>query len=138
MFDCLRFSRAGRQIEFMAVEAKAEERALFTYISWRLLPFLFLLYVVAYLDRVNVSFAGLQMKRDLASRGLTDTAFGLGGGIFFLGYFLFEIPSNLILVRVGARRWIARIMVSWGIVATAMMFIRGPRSFYALRFFLGL
>jgi MFS family permease len=116
----------------------AEERALFSRISRRLLPLLFILYVVSYLDRMNVSFAGLQLRRDLEPVGLGARAFGIGSGIFFLGYFLFEIPSNLILVRVGARRWIARIMLTWGVIATAMMFVRGPRSFYVLRFLLGL
>src|SRR5882724_11497109 len=116
----------------------AEEDELFAKISRRLLPFLFLLYVVSYLDRVNVSFAGASMRADLAARGLNEQVFGTAGGIFFLGYFLFEIPSNLILQRVGARKWIARIMLSWGIVATAMALVRGPRSFYAMRFVLGL
>lgn len=101
----------------------------------RLLPFTFLLYIVAYLDRINVGFAALQMNRDL---GLGDAAFGLGAGVFFIGYFLFEIPSNLILERVGARAWIARIMISWGVVATAMAAVRGAHSFYLLRFVLGL
>ncbi len=101
----------------------------------RLIPFLFLLYVVAYLDRVNVSFAQLQMKQDLK---FDDAVYGFGAGVFFLGYFLFEIPSNLILQRVGARRWIARIMASWGLVAMAMTFTRSPLSFYLFRFLLGL
>ncbi len=101
----------------------------------RLLPFLFVLYIVAYLDRINVGFAALDMNRDL---GLSDTVFGLGAGLFFLGYFLFEIPSNLILARVGARRWIARILVSWGAVAMAMAFVRGATSFYAMRVLLGI
>jgi ACS family tartrate transporter-like MFS transporter len=101
----------------------------------RLLPFLFTLYIVAYLDRINVGFAALQMNREI---GLSQAAFGFGAGIFFLGYFIFEIPSNLLLRRVGARRWIARIMVSWGVTASAMMFVRGAASFYVLRFMLGL
>jgi ACS family tartrate transporter-like MFS transporter len=101
----------------------------------RLLPFLFALYIVAYLDRINVGFAALEMNREV---GLSQAAFGFGAGIFFLGYFLFEIPSNLILRRVGARRWIARIMISWGVTAAAMLFVRGPASFYALRFLLGI
>ena len=100
----------------------------------RLLPFLFALYVIAYLDRINVGFAALQMNGAI---GLSQAAFGFGSGIFFLGYFIFEIPSNLILRRVGARRWIARIMISWGIAATATMLVRGASSFYALRFILG-
>lgn len=101
----------------------------------RLIPFLFVCYIVAYLDRINVSFAALHMNADL---GLSPLAFGLGSGIFFLGYVLFEVPSNLILERVGPRRWIARIMVSWGLVSMAMAFVQGEASFYALRFLLGL
>ena len=101
----------------------------------RLLPFLFVLYIVAYLDRINVGFASLKMNREL---GLSDAVFGFGAGLFFIGYFLFEVPSNLILARVGARRWIARIMISWGVAAIAMMFVRGATSFCALRFLLGI
>lgn len=103
-------------------------------VSHRLLPLICTLYVVAYLDRINVGFAALQMNADL---GLSPAAFGLGSGIFFIGYFFFEIPSNLILARVGARRWIARILITWGIVASAMMFTVGEKSFCALRFLLG-
>lgn len=102
--------------------------------AWRLIPYLFLLYILAYLDRVNVGFAALQMKHDL---GLSNTVYGAGAGIFFLGSALFDLPSNLMLVKVGPRRWIARIMISWGILATGMMFVRGPLSFYLLRFLLG-
>ncbi|HEY1468316.1 MAG TPA: MFS transporter [Candidatus Acidoferrum sp.] len=100
----------------------------------RLLPFLFLLYVVAYLDRINVGFAALQMKGQL---GFSDTVYGLGAGIFFAGYFLFQVPSNLVLQRVGARRWIAFLMVLWGIISAAMLFVASARSFYTLRFLLG-
>ena len=100
----------------------------------RLLPFLFLLYVVCFLDRVNVGFAALQMNHDL---GFSPAVYGFGAGIFFLGYVLFEVPSNLILARMGARVWIARIMITWGLVAAAMMFVRGPLSLYGLRFLLG-
>jgi MFS transporter, ACS family, tartrate transporter len=100
----------------------------------RLIPFLALLYLVAYLDRVNVGFASLQMNEAL---GFSGSVYGLGAGIFFIGYFLFEVPSNLILARVGARIWIARIAIVWGLVSIAMMFVRGPLSFYALRFLLG-
>ncbi len=102
--------------------------------AWRLLPFLFLLYIVAYLDRINVSFAALGMNQDL---GLSQTAYGFGAGIFFLGYVLFEVPSNIILERVGPRRWIARIMVSWGLATAALALAQGPVSFAALRFVLG-
>jgi ACS family tartrate transporter-like MFS transporter len=103
-------------------------------VSRRLLPFLLLLYIVAWIDRVNIGFAALQMNADL---GFSATVYGFGAGIFFLGYALFEVPSNLILVRVGARLWIARIMITWGIVSVAMMFVSGPISFYVLRFLLG-
>ena len=103
-------------------------------VTWRLIPFLFLLYIVAWLDRVNVSFAALQMNSDL---GFSPTVFGFGSGIFFLGYCLFEVPSNLILERVGARLWIARIMITWGVISAAMMFVREPVSFCILRFLLG-
>jgi len=95
---------------------------------------MFLLYIVAYLDRVNIGFAALQMNRDL---GLSPAVYGFGAGIFFLSYFLFEVPSNLIMVRVGARVWIARIMMTWGVISAAMMVVRGPLSFYGLRFLLG-
>jgi len=103
-------------------------------IRWRLLPFLGLLYIVSYLDRVNVSFAKLTMN---AAIGIDDATYAFGAGIFFIGYFLFEVPSNLILERVGARRWIARIMVSWGLVSAATAFVTGPTSFIAMRFLLG-
>jgi D-galactonate transporter len=103
-------------------------------VAWRLLPFLFLCYVVAYLDRVNVGFAKLQMLGDLK---FSETAYGLGAGIFFIGYFLFEIPSNLILHRTGARRWIARIMITWGLLSAGMMFVTTETQFYVLRFLLG-
>jgi MFS transporter, ACS family, tartrate transporter len=104
-------------------------------VTRRLIPFIFLSYVVAYLDRVNIGFAAKQMQADL---GLTNHVYGIGAGLFFLGYFLFEIPSNLILERVGARRWIARIMIVWGLVSMAMMFVVGQQSFYAMRVLLGL
>jgi len=103
-------------------------------VTWRLIPFLFVLYVIAWLDRVNVGFAGLQMNTDL---GFSSTVFGLGSGIFFLGYCLFEIPSNIILERVGARFWIARIMVTWGLISAGLMLVRTPLLFYVLRFLLG-
>ncbi|MDE2367945.1 MAG: MFS transporter [Burkholderiales bacterium] len=100
----------------------------------RILPFVMLLYFVSFLDRVNVGFAAMTMNKAI---GLSPTAFGFGGGLFFIGYFLFEVPSNLILNRVGARLWIARVMVSWGLVSAASAFVVGPNSFYALRFILG-
>jgi ACS family tartrate transporter-like MFS transporter len=103
-------------------------------ITLRLIPFLFLLYIVAWLDRVNVGFAALQMNSDL---GFSSAALGFGSGVFFLGYCLFEVPSNLVLHRVGARRWISRIMISWGAISAAMMFVRTTPTFYVLRFLLG-
>src|SRR5688500_15179728 len=111
-----------------------DESAVLRKVARRLIPFMALLYLVAFLDRVNVGFAALTMNEDV---GLSATAYGLGAGIFFIGYFLFEVPSNLILHRVGARRWIARIMISWGIVSAATAFITGPTSFYIVRFLLG-
>ncbi len=100
----------------------------------RLIPFLFLIYVVAYLDRVNVSFAQLQLEDDL---GFSDTIFGLGAGIFSLGYVIFGVPSNLALERFGARRWLAGIMIVWGLLSASMLFIESAASFYVLRFLLG-
>jgi ACS family tartrate transporter-like MFS transporter len=104
-------------------------------ITWRLIPFLMLLYFVAFLDRINVGFAALTMNKEI---GLTAQMFGLGSGIFFLGYFAFEVPSTVILHKVGARFWIGRVMITWGLVSVAMAFARGPISFYVLRFLLGL
>ena len=104
-------------------------------VSARFLPLLIVCYFVAYLDRVNVSFAALTMRPDL---GLSATVYGLGAGIFFLGYFLFEVPSNLLLVHYGARKWIARIMFSWGLLSAAMAFVGGPASFYVVRVLLGI
>lgn len=101
---------------------------------WRILPLILVAYLFAYMDRVNVSFAAAAMNEDLA---FSATVYGLGGGLFFLGYALFEIPSNLMLVRFGARKWIARIMITWGLLSAAMMFVQTPAQFYILRFLLG-
>src|SRR6478609_8997356 len=103
-------------------------------VAWRLLPFLFLCYVFAYLDRVNVGFAKLQMMSDL---GRSEAVYGMGAGVFFAGYLMFEVPSNIVMLKVGARKWITRIMVTWGVISAAMMFVKSPASFYALRFLLG-
>jgi ACS family tartrate transporter-like MFS transporter len=103
-------------------------------IGWRLVPFLILAYFVSFLDRVNVGFAAIQMNRDL---GFTATIYGWGAGIFFLGYFLLEVPSNLALERFGARLWIARIMATWGVISACMALVEGPWSFIGLRFLLG-
>lgn len=104
-------------------------------VDLRLIPFIFLCYILAYLDRVNVGFAKLQMLKDLS---LSDAAFATGAGIFFIGYFFFEVPSNVLLKKFGARIWIARIMVTWGIVSSCMVFVKGEWSFYAMRFLLGI
>src|SRR6185369_17329673 len=101
----------------------------------RIVPFIFCCYVVAYVDRVNIGFATRDLQRDL---GLSDVAFGFGAGLFFFGYFLFEIPSNLLLQRMGARIWIARIMIVWGLVSMATIFVFDEWSFYASRVLLGL
>lgn len=110
------------------------EEAVVRRLTWRLVPFLFLLYIVAYLDRTNVGFAALQMQQQFR---FTDTVYGLGAGMFFAGYFCFQVPSNLMLERVGARRWIATLMVIWGVISSAMVLVSGARSFYGLRFLLG-
>ncbi|UVO54580.1 MFS transporter [Sphingomonas sp. SUN039] len=110
------------------------ERRAMRKVSWRLMPFLILCYLIAYIDRTNIGFASLTMNADI---GLSSAAFGLGGSLFFVAYVLFEVPSNLAQQRFGARRWIARIMVSWGLVGLAMAFTAGPFSFYLLRFLLG-
>ena len=108
--------------------------AIYRRIGWRIVPFLILCYFVAYLDRVNIGFAQLQMKGDL---GFSDAVYGFGAGIFFLGYFLFEVPSNLVLHRLGARVWIARIMITWGLISALTLFVSTPTQFYVMRFLLG-
>jgi len=118
----------------LAPKTSIDAPSLLKKLRWRLLPFLFLLYVVAYLDRINVGFAALQMKAQL---GFSDSVYGLGAGIFFLGYFLFQVPSNLALERVGARRWISALMVCWGIISGCMFSVHSVASFYSLRFLLG-
>jgi ACS family tartrate transporter-like MFS transporter len=110
-------------------------RAAIARVVRRLIPFIFLCYVVAYIDRVNIGFAARELQRDLR---LSDAEFGFGGGLFFLGYCLFEIPSNLVLERIGARVWIARIMIGWGIVSMAMVFVVGQWSFWTMRVVLGI
>ncbi|UXN07212.1 MFS transporter [Bartonella sp. HY761] len=122
----------------MQQEVKADHmaygNAVIKKVTWRIVPFIMVLYFIAFLDRVNIGFASLEMNKDI---GLSNTVYGLGAGIFFLGYFLFEVPSNLILNKVGARIWIARVMITWGVVSGAMAFVQGPVSFYVLRFLLG-
>src|SRR6202790_5115414 len=103
-------------------------------LMWRIIPFVMVLYFISFLDRVNIGFAAMTMNKDI---GLSPTAFGLGGGLFFIGYFLFEVPSNLILHRVGARLWIARVMVTWAIISALTLLVKTPLQFYTARFFLG-
>src|SRR5512132_124364 len=104
-------------------------------VALRLMPVLLGLYIIAYLDRVNVSFAQDSLEADL---GFSGAVYGFGAGVFFIAYFLFEVPSNLALHKFGARKWIARIMVTWGIISACMMFVQGPLSFYGIRFLLGI
>lgn len=113
----------------------AQEQAIVGRAARRLIPFMALLYFISFLDRVNVGFAALTMNKDI---GLSASAYGFGAGIFFIGYFLFEVPSNLIMKKVGARIWIARIMISWGILSAATAFVTGPVSFWIVRFLLGI
>lgn len=115
-------------------ETLRSESVVVSRLMWRLMPFLFLLYIVAYLDRINVSFAVLQMRGQL---GLSDRVYGHAAGIFFAGYFLFQVPSNIVVEKFGVRRWISALMVAWGITSCLMIFIRGPISFYGMRFLLG-
>jgi MFS family permease len=117
------------------VKVPTSEDALYKKVASRIVPLLFFCYIAAYLDRVNVSFAKLQIQSDVPQ--ISDTVFGLGAGIFFLGYFAFEVPSNILMEKVGARFWIARIMITWGIVSTAMIFVNSPWVFYGLRLLLG-
>src|SRR3974390_3185104 len=112
----------------------AGEEGGYAKISWRIMPLLLICYMIAYLDRINIGYAQLQMKQTLP---FSDAAYGLGAGIFFVGYFLFEVPSNLMLERIGARKTLLRIMFCWGVVASLMMLVRTPTQFYILRFLLG-
>lgn len=116
---------------FTATELNAQ---VYKKVAWRLVPFLCICYLAAYLDRVNVGFAKLQMLNDLS---FSNTVYGIGAGIFFLGYVLFEVPSNILMHKVGARIWIARIMFSWGLIGATMAFVHTPTQFYVLRFLLG-
>lgn len=115
-------------------EIQVSEEILYRKVAWRLMPLLLVCYIVAYLDRVNVGFAKLQM---MSALGFSDVVYGMGAGIFFIGYFIFEVPSNIILHKVGARMWIGRIMISWGILSAAMMYVSSEPMFYVMRFLLG-
>ena len=118
-----------------AVAEQVDAKKLYAKISWRLIPYIFCLYILAYLDRVNVGFAAVEFTRDLH---LSNTAFGLGSALYFIGQLMFDLPSNLLLQKVGPRVWIARIMITWGIIASCMMFVQGAHSFYAMRLLLGI
>lgn len=118
-----------------AVSSTAFEKSVYRKVTWRLIPFLFLCYTFAYIDRVNVGFAKLQMQQDL---GISDAVYGAGAGIFFIGYFFFEVPCNIALQRIGAKRWLGPIMIVWGIVSACTMLVRTEFQFYAVRFLLGM
>jgi MFS transporter, ACS family, tartrate transporter len=112
---------------------------LYSKITWRLIPLMFICYIIAYIDRINVGFAKMQLQEVLGvDASVFGSVYGIGAGLFFIGYFLFEIPSNLLLQRIGARIWIARIMIVWGIVSSLMMFITNISGFYLIRFLLGI
>lgn len=115
-------------------DEEAFEDRIYRKVNWRIIPLFILCFLFAYLDRVNISFAKLQMQSDL---GFSDTVYGLGASLFFVGYFLFEVPSNMLLHKIGARVWIARIMVTWGITSACMMFVQSEFWFYTLRFLIG-
>ena len=129
------YEARGQLISAAPTRTQTEGERVISKAMWRLIPFIFVCYVVSYLDRINVGFAALTMNQDL---GLTATQFGWGAGLFFLGYFSFEIPSNLLMQRFGARIWIARIMITWGLISMATAFVVGPKSFALARFLLGL
>ena len=115
-------------------DSEAFEKSVYRKITWRLIPFLFLCYIFAYIDRVNVGFAMLQMQQDL---GMTDAVYGAGAGIFFIGYFFFEVPCNIALQKIGAKYWLGPIMIVWGVVSGCTMFVRSSLDFYLVRFLLG-
>ncbi|MBH1964783.1 MAG: MFS transporter [Comamonadaceae bacterium] len=125
-------SSAGSDVSNQSVEDR--DKGLYRRVAWRLIPFLMVCYIAAYLDRVNVGFAKLQM---LDALQFSEAMYGLGAGIFFIGYFLFEVPSNVLMHRIGARKTLARIMILWGIISAAMALTRTPTQFYILRFLLG-
>jgi sugar phosphate permease len=127
-------STMADSLDAHAAELRIQRETVYKKAAWRLVPFLCLCLVAAYLDRVNVGFAKLQMMDDLA---FSNTVYGIGAGIFFLGYVIFEVPSNVLLHKVGARIWIARIMITWGLIGAAMAFVQTATQFYVLRFLLG-
>src|ERR1035441_9741138 len=122
-----------RRLRLRSSHSEFETRV-YRKVTWHLIPYLFLCYILAYLDRVNVGFGKLQMQQDI---GMNDAAYGFGAGIFFIGYFLFEVPSNIILQRIGARRWIGPIMIAWGLISTSTLFVRDATAFLVMRSLLG-
>src|SRR5262245_35514702 len=113
---------------------ETQQREIVSKITWRLIPLLFFCYIIAYIDRINVGFAKLHLREVLGvNENVFSSVYGFGAGLFFIGYFIFELPSNLILQSVGARIWIARIMIFWGIVSIAFMFLKGATMFYVMR-----
>ena len=118
----------------MSAQDDALGRATIARVTWRLMPFLVIAYLFSIIDRSNIGFASLQMNRAI---GVSQTVFGLAGGIYFIAYFMFEVPSNLALERFGASKWIARVMISWGLVAGATAFVAGENSLLTMRFLLG-
>src|SRR5664279_5659250 len=111
--------------------AAQKSNAIYRKITWRIMPYLFLCYILAYVDRVNVGFAKLQMQQDLR---MSDSVFGVGAGIFFVGYFFFEVPCNIIMQKVGARRWLGPIMIVWGVVSSCTMLVKDATGFYAVSY----
>ncbi|HVR85210.1 MAG TPA: MFS transporter [Planctomycetota bacterium] len=126
--------RREELLNYNAMEPSSLERQVMSKATWRLVPFMCLCYLTAFLDRVNVGFAALEMKADLK---FSEAVYGMGAGIFFVGYFLFEVPSNVLLERIGARIWIARIMILWGLISSGMMLVKSAWMFYVARFLLG-
>src|SRR5436190_6024038 len=122
------------RIHAAGVDATPSESSIVRKVAWRIMPLIMICYLFAFFDRINVSFAKFSLQTDL---GLSDTAYGFGAGLFVVGYVLFEVPSNLMLYKVGARRWIARIMVSWGIATALMAFVQTEWQYYLLRFLIG-
>ncbi|MCQ9616109.1 MFS transporter [Paenalcaligenes niemegkensis] len=118
----------------VSLDTDTSTEALYSKVAWRIIPLLCVCYIAAYLDKINIGFAKLQMQSDL---GFSETVYGLGAGLFFIGYMLFEVPSNLVLQRMGAKVWIARIMITWGLISACMMLVTTPTQFYVLRFLLG-
>ncbi len=129
---------AGSGSPSPAILDPAQQAAVLSKVNWRLIPLLFFCYIIAYIDRINVGFAKLHLQEVLkVDPTVFNSVYGLGAGLFFIGYFIFEVPSNLILHRVGARIWIARIMIVWGVVSMGFMFIHSTTMFYTMRFLLG-